>query len=133
MPVVTVVHHGNHLHSPFWNFRKKRKVPLHTTMTQLLTAEECKSLSVDEINAKLQEAFEYDDYRYQKENGIRITEHYRAQGLHKVLYQCPACGKEHEMATEGTQLYCRACGKPVDGEWFAEIEKYEAEVQLKRA
>jgi len=29
--------------------------------------------------------------------------------------------------------YCRACGKPVDGEWFAEIEKYEAEVQLKRA
>ena len=29
--------------------------------------------------------------------------------------------------------YCRACGKPVDGEWFAEIEKYEAEVQSKRA
>ncbi len=29
--------------------------------------------------------------------------------------------------------YCRTCGKPVDGEWFAEIEKYEAEVQLKRA
>ena len=29
--------------------------------------------------------------------------------------------------------YCRSCGKPVDGEWFAEIEKYEAEVQSKRA
>ena len=29
--------------------------------------------------------------------------------------------------------YCRTCGKPVDGEWFAEIEKYEAEVQSKRA
>lgn len=24
--------------------------------------------------------------------------------------------------------YCRTCGAPVDGEWFAEIEKYEAEV-----
>ena len=24
--------------------------------------------------------------------------------------------------------YCAACGKPADGQWFAEIEKYEAEV-----
>ncbi len=28
--------------------------------------------------------------------------------------------------------YCRRCGKPEDGQWFSEIEKYEAEVQLKR-
>ncbi len=28
--------------------------------------------------------------------------------------------------------YCRSCGKPVDGEWFPVIEKYEAEVQSKR-
>ena len=38
VPVVVVIHHGNHLHSPFWNFRKKRKVPMHTVMTQVLTA-----------------------------------------------------------------------------------------------
>ncbi|MBQ7089160.1 MAG: 1-acyl-sn-glycerol-3-phosphate acyltransferase [Clostridia bacterium] len=111
VPVVTVVHHGNHLHSPFWNFRKKRRVPLHTTMTQLLTAEQIKSMTVDEINAALREGLYYDDYQYQKENGILITEPYRAEGLHKVLYQCPACGKEHEMASEGTHLFCRACGK----------------------
>ena len=45
MPVVTVVHHGNYLHSPFWNFRKKRKVPLYTTATQILTAEEIQSIT----------------------------------------------------------------------------------------
>ena len=111
VPVVTVVHHGNHLHSPFWNFRKKRKVPLHTVMTQLLTAEQVKSMTVDEINAALREGLYYDDYKYQKDNGIRITEPYRAEGLHKVLYQCPACGKEHEMGSEGTEIFCRACGK----------------------
>ena len=33
VPVVAVVHHGNHLLTPFWNYRKSRKVPLHTTMT----------------------------------------------------------------------------------------------------
>jgi len=28
--------------------------------------------------------------------------------------------------------YCRVCGKPVDGTWFCEIEKYEDEVLSKR-
>ncbi len=28
--------------------------------------------------------------------------------------------------------YCRSCGKPLDGTWFAQIEAYEAEVQSKR-
>jgi len=28
--------------------------------------------------------------------------------------------------------YCRVCHKPVDGQWFPEVEKYEQEVQLKR-
>ena len=28
--------------------------------------------------------------------------------------------------------YCRRCGKPADGEWFAQIEQYEADVQSKR-
>ena len=86
-PVVAVVHHGNHLHSPFWNFRKKRKVPLHTTMTRILTAEQVKAMSVEEINEAIKNALEYDDYRYQKENGILIKEPFRAEGLHKVLYQ----------------------------------------------
>ena len=28
--------------------------------------------------------------------------------------------------------YCRRCGVPADGEWFASVKKYEEEVQLKR-
>lgn len=111
VPVVAVVHHGNYLHSPFWNFRRKRHVPLHTTMTQVLTAEQVKEMSVEEINAVLKEALWYDEYQYQKDNGILITEPFRAEGLHKVLYQCPACGKEHVMGSEGAELFCKACGK----------------------
>lgn len=111
VPVVAVVHHGNHLYAPFWNFRKKRKVPLHTTMKVILTPEQIATMSVDEINETLRQALQYDDYRYQKENNIRITEPYRAEGLHKVLYQCPHCLAESKMASQGTELYCTACGK----------------------
>ena len=47
VPVVAILHRGNYLHSPFWNFRKKRKVPLHTTATQILTAEDIEKMSVE--------------------------------------------------------------------------------------
>ena len=38
VPVVVLLHHGNYLHTPFWNYRKPRKVPLYSTMTQVLSA-----------------------------------------------------------------------------------------------
>ena len=111
VPVVVALHHGNYLHSPFWNFRKKRKVPLYTTFTKIWDPEDLEKLSVDEINAGLKEAFTYDDYKYQQENGILITEPYRAEGLNKILYQCPNCKTEHKMESEGADLFCTACGK----------------------
>jgi hypothetical protein len=111
VPVVVIIHRGNHLDSPFWNFRKKRKVPLYTTATQVLTPEQIEKMSVEQINEVVREAMRYDDYRYQKENGILITEPYRAEGLHKVLYQCPHCLAESKMSSKGTEIFCTECGK----------------------
>ena len=111
VPVVAVVHHGNHLYAPFWNFRSKRKVPMHTTMTQILTTQQIKEMTVPEINEALKKALDYDEYRYQKDNHILITEPNRAEGLHKVLYQCPHCMAESQMDSKGAELFCTACGK----------------------
>ena len=111
VPIVAVVHRGNHLVSPFWNFRKKRKVPLHTTITQILTKENIERMSVDEINEKIVSSLQYDDYRYQKENGILIKEKFRAEGLHRILYQCPHCMAESKMDSKGAELFCTECGK----------------------
>ncbi len=130
VPVVVAIHHGNHLHSPFWNFRKKRKVPLHTTLTQVLTAEQVKAMSVDEINRVLHDAFQYDDYRYQKENGIRIREPFRAEGLHKVLYQCPHCMAESKMDSKGTELFCTACGKRWNWDEDGKLRALEGETEF---
>lgn len=111
VPVVTVVHHGNHLYAPFWNYRSKRKVPLRTQIKLILTPEQIRSMTVDEINAKLRQELEYDEYRYQKDNGILIKEPSRAEGLHKVLYQCPHCLTESKMDSKGSELFCTECGK----------------------
>ena len=111
VPVVAVVHHGNHLYAPFWDFRHKRKVPMHTVFTKILDPEQIEKMSVQEINETLRKALAYDEYQYQKDNGIRITEPFRAEGLHKILYQCPHCGQEFHMHSEGAELFCDACGK----------------------
>jgi hypothetical protein len=111
VPVVAVVHRGNYLHSPFWDFRRKRKVPLHTTLTKILTPEQIEQMSVDQINEAICAALSYDEYAYQKENGILIKEKYRAEGLHKILYQCPHCLTESKMNSAGAEIFCEECGK----------------------
>ena len=110
-PVVAIIHRGNYLRAPAWEFRRKRKVPLHTTATQILTKEQVMSMSAQEINEVIQKAFVYDEYKYQKENGILIKEKFRAEGLHRVLYKCPHCGSEEHMSSKGSILYCDKCHK----------------------
>ena len=132
VPVAVMLHHGNHLRTPFWNFRKKRKVPLHTTMEQILTAEEVKEKSAEEINAILREALVYDEYRYQEENGIRITEPFRAEGLHKILYQCPHCLTESKMNSKGTYLYCEECGKHWELDELGKLHAVDGDTEFER-
>ena len=111
VPVVAVLHRGNYLHSPAWDFRRKRKIPLHTTLTKILTPEEIEAMSVEEINERIRAALTYDDYKYQKENSLLIKEPFRAEGMHKILYQCPACHTEHKMDSKGAEIFCTECGK----------------------
>ena len=111
VPVATLICHGHHVNSPFWNLHDRGIKPTEADFTLLYTAEELAAAGVDEVNERLVQAFQYDDFAWQKARGILTKYKRRAEGLHKVLYQCPACGTEYEMASEGTQLRCRHCGK----------------------
>ena len=111
VPIVVALQRGNHLHQPAWNVKNNRKVPLHTTIKLVLTVEDIERMSAEEINEFIKKEMTYDEYKYQKDNGILITEPKRAEGLHKVLYQCPHCMTESKMNSEGAEIYCEECGK----------------------
>ena len=111
VPVVTLICHGHHVNSPFWNLHDRGVAPTEAELTLLLSKESLAAASAAEVNRALVSAFQYDDFAWQKERGIRTPYKKRAEGLHKVLYQCPACGKEYRMRSEGTSLYCADCGK----------------------
>ena len=110
VPIVAVVHQGNHLYTPFFDWRHPRKVPLQTRMEKILTVEDIERLSVEEINKILKEKLYYNEYDYQLNNNILIKDKHRAEGLHKILYQCPHCLKEGVMNSKGHQIYCEECG-----------------------
>lgn len=108
-PVVTLNMKGNYLLSPIWNLTKRKEVRLHTDMTYALTKEDIKEMSVDEIYEKLSKLLEYDEYRWQREQNMKITYEKRAEGLNLPLYQCRCCGKQFGMESKGIQLFCTNC------------------------
>ena len=128
-PVVVLNMHGNYLTQPVWNL-KMRKVPLAADMTQIITKEEILTLSVDEINKRIHDAFQYDEYKWQKDNQIKITEEYRAEKIHKVLYQCPSCLTEHEMDSKGHTITCNHCKKTYDMDEYGELHAVSGKTEF---
>ena len=111
VPVVTLICHGHHINSPFWNLHDRGVKPTEAEFRLLIQKDELKSMTPDEINRKIVDVFQYDEYAWQKEKGIKVTYSKRAEGLDRVLYQCPSCRREFRMKTEGDRLFCPDCGK----------------------
>ncbi len=109
VPVVMIRTYGAFQRDPLYNGLQKRKVAVSATMTYLLSPEEIERKSAEEINGLLQEQFTFDHFRWQQENGIRVTEPFRADYLHRVLYKCPHCMAEGQTTGKGTELRC-SCG-----------------------
>ena len=130
VPVVTLICHGHHVNSPFWNLHDRGVKPTEAEMRLLFNAEELARAKPDEVNDAILRAFQYDDFAWQKQRGIRTPYEGRAEGLHKVLYQCPACRTEYRMASEGTELFCKACGKRWQMSELGELSAEEGETEF---
>lgn len=110
VPVVTVITQGAFARDPLYNCLQKRKVQVSAHVKCLATAEELKTLSVAQLDAMLDEAFGFDNFAWQQENDITISEPFRADGLNRILYKCPHCGTEGQTEGKGIHLTCHHCG-----------------------
>ena len=111
VPVVTVITEGAFARDPLYNGLQLRKVKVRATVKYLLSPEEIAETSADDLNELLRREFSFDGFRWQQENKIPIREGFRADGLHRVLYQCPHCGTEGKMLGKGVTLECLHCGE----------------------
>ncbi|MBO5480527.1 MAG: 1-acyl-sn-glycerol-3-phosphate acyltransferase [Clostridia bacterium] len=111
VPVLTVITQGAFLHQPLYNNLHMRKNKVTATVKCLLSKDELAQKSPEEIQAAVDNAFSFDDFAAQYENKTVIDNADRAEGLHRLLYRCPACNAEGYMLGEGETLKCTHCGK----------------------
>lgn len=111
VPVLMITTHNAFARDPLYNGLQNRKVKVSADVTTLLTLEEVRSKTAEELDAIVQKAFDFDNLAEMYQRGVKITETFRADGLHRILYKCPACRAEGDMEGKGTELTCHACGK----------------------
>ena len=111
VPVIFIRTYGAFARDPLDNNLRLRKVNVSANVEYLLSGEAVKELSAAQINEKLKECFSFDNFKWQQENGVKITEKFRAEGLNRVLYKCPHCMTEGQMHSHDTGIVCTACGK----------------------
>lgn len=109
VPVVMCMSNGNFINSPQWSKHPYRKIRQEAHVYQLYSAEQLEKMSAEEIQAGIEKAFEKDEYKWQVDNNLHTRCRQRADGLYRILYKCPVCGKEH-MNSGGINLWCEECG-----------------------
>ena len=130
VPVVTVITEGAFLRQPLYNDLLLRKTKISANVECVLTPEEIELKSVAEINAIIQEKFSFDAFKAQAEKQVKIDDPRRAQGLHRVLYRCPACQTEGKMQGENSQLVCEHCGKTYEMDEYGKLTAVEGETEF---
>jgi len=130
VPVVMIRTYGAFARDPLYNNLQRRKVRVSADMEYLLSPEDLARMTPEEINTAIGEKFNFDNFRWQQENHVRIAEPFRADFLNRVLYKCPACGTEGQMQGKGTQIACTCCGKAYALDEYGLLHASEGETEF---
>ncbi len=111
VPVIMIKTYGAFARDPLYNNLQVRKVNVSADVKYLLSPEDIQKMSADEINTCVQGEFAFDNFKWQQENKVIVSEPFRADFLNRVLFKCPACGTEGKMLGKGIHVSCGQCGK----------------------
>ncbi|PWL43505.1 MAG: hypothetical protein DBY43_02075 [Clostridiaceae bacterium] len=127
VPVVMLRTYGAFARDPLYNGLQKRRVDVSAELKYLLSPAEIAQETVGTINERIFAEFTFDNFRWQQENHISVSEPFRADGLNRVLYKCPHCLTEGEMEGKGTTLVCHHCDKAYHLTEFGALEALDGE------
>ena len=108
--VLVLSAHGSYLANPFWDEERTRKTKMEATLRCICRADELHNVDSDELQSRIEQFLDYDEYAWQQHASVKIKEKFRAEGIHKPLYICHTCGSEYYMKSNGDTLYCEKCG-----------------------
>lgn len=111
VPVIMIRTFGAFARDPLYNNLQLRKVKVSAEMEYILSPDDIKNKTPEQINEILKEQFSFDNFLWQQQNNVKITEKFRADYLNRVLYKCPNCKTEGKTVGKGIHLTCENCGK----------------------
>ena len=129
VPVVTVITEGAFHRDPLYNMLQIRDVKVTARVRCIATPEEIGEKSVAELDALVDEAFSFDNFAWQRDNRISVSEPFRADGLQRILYKCPRCNAENQMEGKGTRLTCHACTKSWEMDEYGQLGALDGETE----
>ena len=83
---------------------------IDVTTEKIITKEEARTLTVDEIMARITSSLSYDDFEYQKKYDVKVKGDDKLDGFDTMFYKCPSCGSEFTLTSGGNTVKCSSCG-----------------------
>ncbi len=112
VPVYTVHLCGDYLCDPKWGNGVRKGSFVEAEFKQLLTQEEVKTLSLEELQNRIDGALYYDEFAWLAQHPeVHYKSKKLAEGLENILFRCPDCGAICSLAAKGHTITCNACGK----------------------
>ncbi len=131
VPVVMIETFGAFGRNPLYNeLQIRRHVPITAKARVLFTQEEVREKTVRELTEGVEQAFSFDNFRWQMEQNLHIGQEFRADGLHRILYKCVHCGTEGQMEGRGTEITCRHCGKVWELTTLGQLKATEGQTEI---
>jgi len=131
VPVIMIETRELFLRNPLYNELQLRKGANAKARAYLLySKEDVRTKTVKELSDGIDEAFGFDHFRWQKEHKLEISDDFRADGLHRILYKCTACGTEGKMEGRGTHLTCHHCGKQHELTELGELKALDGDTKI---
>lgn len=129
-PVVMITASGAFTRDPLYNNLQKRNVKVSATVKCLLSQDEVESMKIRQIDEIIENAFDLDYFKWQEENNVRVTEAFRADGLHRILYKCPHCMTEGRTEGKGTKWMCHECGAEYEMDELGKLKSTNKETKF---
>jgi hypothetical protein len=101
---------GNFVQGPVWSDGKLRKeFPLTPIVTYALSPEDIEKMTAEEINVKVKELLDYNEWKHWRESGFKVTYPNRAVGIEHIFFKCTNCNAEFNITSSGATFECSKC------------------------
>lgn len=111
-PIYTVKICGDYLADPKWGRGFRRGSLVEVELSLLMSAEEVKAATVEEIAERVEGKLYYDEFEWLKAHPeVRYRDRRMAEGLENILTTCPVCGKKFTLYTQKRRILCEVCGE----------------------